>query len=97
MLRVVQTAACVCAFWACFAFLALPPVLPLQPECPCSVLCRHTALQKCFFPRIFMRVHSPLEDCAANIMHGVQPGQTELVGYTENEVLGHMLAPIQEL
>ena len=26
----------------------------------------------------------PLEDCAANIMHGVRPGQTELVGYTED-------------
>ena len=38
-----------------------------------------------------------LEDCAANIMHGVRPGQTELVGYTEDEVWDHMLAPIQEL
>ena len=39
----------------------------------------------------------PLEDCAANIMHGVRLGQTELVGYTEDEVWDHMLAPIQEL
>ena len=39
----------------------------------------------------------PLEDCAANIMHGVRPGQTELVGYTEDEVWDHMLAPIQKL
>ena len=38
-----------------------------------------------------------MEDCAANIMHGVRPGQTELVGYTEDEVREHMLAPIQEL
>ena len=38
-----------------------------------------------------------LEDCAANIMHGVRPNQTELVGYTEDEVWDHMLAPIQEL
>ena len=37
----------------------------------------------------------PLEDCAANIMHGVRSGQTELVGYTEDEVWDHMLAPIQ--
>ena len=28
----------------------------------------------------------PLEDCATNMMHGVRPGQTELVGYTEDEV-----------
>ena len=39
----------------------------------------------------------PVEDCAANIMHGVRPGQTELVGYTEDEVWDHMLAPIEEL
>ena len=39
----------------------------------------------------------PLEDCAANIMHGVRRGQTELVGYTEDEVWDHMLAPVQEL
>ena len=39
----------------------------------------------------------PLEDRAANIMHGVRPGQTELVGYTEDEVWDHMLAPIQGL
>ena len=39
----------------------------------------------------------PLEDCAANIIHGVRPGKTELVGYTEDEVWDHMLAPIQEL
>ena len=38
-----------------------------------------------------------LEDCGANIMHGVRPGQTKLVGYTEDEVGDHMLAPIQEL
>ena len=36
-----------------------PPVLPLEPKSTCSVLCRHTALQKCHFPRIFGRVHSP--------------------------------------
>ena len=30
-------------------------------------------------------------------MHGVRPGQAELVGYTEDEVWDHMLAPIQEL
>ena len=39
----------------------------------------------------------PLEDYAANIMHGLWPGQTELVVYTGNEVWDHMLAPIQEL
>ena len=39
----------------------------------------------------------PVEDCAANIMQGVRPGQTELVGYTKDEVWDHMLAPIQEL
>ena len=36
----------------------------------------------------------PLEDCAANIMHGLWPGQPELVGYTEDEVCDQMLAPI---
>ena len=39
----------------------------------------------------------PLQNCAASIMHGVRPGQTQLVGYTEDEVWDHMLAPIQEL
>ena len=39
----------------------------------------------------------PLEDCAANIMHGVRPRQSEIVGYTEDEVWDHMLAPIKEL
>ena len=39
----------------------------------------------------------PVEDSAANIMHGVRPGQTELVGYTKHELWDHMLAPIQEL
>ena len=36
-------------------------------------------------------------DCAANIMHGVRPGQTELVRYTKDEVWDHMLAGIEEL
>ena len=35
----------------------------------------------------------PLEDCVANIMHGLRPGQTELVWYTEDEAWDHMLAP----
>ena len=39
----------------------------------------------------------PVEDYAANVMHGVRRGQIELVGYTEDEVWDHMLAPIQEL
>ena len=38
-----------------------------------------------------------MEGCAANIMHGVRAGQAELVGYAEDEVWDHMLAPIQEL
>ena len=36
----------------------------------------------------------PLEDCAANIMHGFRPDQIELIRYTEDEVWDHMLAPI---
>ena len=49
------------------------------------------------FPTNLYACALPLEDCAANIMHGVRPGQTELVGYTEDEVWDHMLAPNQEL
>ena len=49
------------------------------------------------FPTNLWAGSLPVEDCAANIMHGVRPGQTELVGYTEDEVWDHMLAPIQEL
>ena len=49
------------------------------------------------FPKNLFAGALPLEDCAANIMHGVRPGQTELAGYTEDEVWDHMLAPIQEL
>ena len=30
-----------------------------EPKSACSVLCKHSALQKCHFPRIFGRVHSP--------------------------------------
>ena len=49
------------------------------------------------FPTNLWAGSLPVEDCAANIMHGVRPGQTEIVGYTEDEVWDHMLAPIQEL
>ena len=49
------------------------------------------------FPTNLYAAALPLEDCAANIMHGVRPGQTELVGYIEDEVWDQMLAPIQEL
>ena len=49
------------------------------------------------FPTNLYAGAPPLEDCAANIMHGVWASQTELVGYTEDEAWGHMLAPIQEL
>ena len=49
------------------------------------------------FPTNLWAGSLPVEDCAATIMHGVRPGQTELVGYTEDEVWDHMLAPIHEL
>ena len=49
------------------------------------------------FPTNLWAGSLPVVECAANIMHGVWPGQTELVGYTEDEVWDHMLAPIQEL
>ena len=49
------------------------------------------------FPTTLYAGALPLEDCEANIMHGVRPGQSELVRYTEDEVWDHMLAPIQEV
>ena len=49
------------------------------------------------FPTNLYAAALPREDCAANIMHGVRPGQAELVGCTEDQVWDHMLAPIQEL
>ena len=49
------------------------------------------------FPTSFYAGALPQEHCAANIMHGVGPCQTELVGCTEDEVWDHMLAPILEL
>ena len=49
------------------------------------------------FPTNLYAVALSLEECAANIMHGVRPCQSELVGYTEDEVWDHKLAPIQQL
>ena len=40
---------------------------------------------------------TPPGGLCSKYMHGVRPGQTELVQYTEDEVWDHMLAPIQEL
>ena len=83
-------------FCACCAFSALPLVFPLEPECPCSILCRHTALQKCHFPRALCGCTPPGGLCSKYHAWGAARPR-ELVGYTEDEVWDHMLAPIQEL
>ena len=37
------------------------------------------------------------EDCAANIQYGIRPGESWLMGYTEDEVWDHIMAPIENL
>ena len=39
----------------------------------------------------------PREDCAADIQYGIRPGESWLIGYTEDEVWDHIMAPIENL
>ena len=39
----------------------------------------------------------PQEDCAADIQYGIRPGESWLIGYTEDEVWDHIMAPIENL
>ena len=39
----------------------------------------------------------PGEDCAAHIQYGIRPGESWLIGYTEDEVWDHIMAPIENL
>ena len=39
----------------------------------------------------------PREDCAADIQYGIRPGESWLIGYTEDEVWDHTMAPIENL
>ena len=37
----------------------------------------------------------PREDCAADVQYGIRPGESWLIGYTEDEVWDHIMAPIE--
>ena len=37
------------------------------------------------------------EDCAADIQYGIRPGESRLIGYSEDEVWDHIMAPIENL
>ena len=39
----------------------------------------------------------PREDCAADIQYGIWPGEPRLIGYTEDEVWDHIMAPIEKV
>ena len=39
----------------------------------------------------------PREDYAADIQYGIRPGESWLIGYTEDEVWDHVMAPIDNL
>ena len=39
----------------------------------------------------------PREDCAADIQYGIWPGESRLIGYSEDEVWDHIMAPIENL
>ena len=84
----------------------VPPMmsllLPLELPLVCCVFYRVSFLNNFFVmpPKFQPPLYDhrlPREDCAADIQYGIRLGESWLIGYTEDEVWDHIMAPIENL